>query len=129
MTAVGFRFILKEESMVAIAEASGSHGYIPTHIDLNGILRGICARYDDRFDPICCHRLCGPDPHAPAEHYGAIAQKVKDTPALCSLLLLTVITNPVIMRRVGVGPEFAVLHGRTVYVKHQKSLALAKMLR
>ena len=110
--------ILKEESMLAIAEASGSNGYIPAHVGRNGIFCRACARYDDRLNSIRRHRLRGPSTHAPAEHHGAIAQKVKDAPSLCSLLLLTVITNPVVMRRVGVGTEFPVLHRRTVYFEH-----------
>lgn len=115
--------------MLAIAEASGGSGYFPAHIDRNGIVCGVRARYDHRLDSIRRHRLRGTGAHASAKHHCAITQKVKNAPSLCSRLFLTVITNPVVMRRVVVGPEFPVLHGHAVYFKHHKSLALAKMLR
>jgi hypothetical protein len=117
--------------VLAIAEAGLGDGDIPAHVGSHGIVRGMRTRQDDRFDSIRYHRLGSARPHASAQHDATVTQQIKDARmTLRSLLVLAaVITDSLVVRCIGIGAEFPVLHGQTVYFEHHKSLALAKMLR
>jgi len=45
------------------------------------------------------------------------------------LLLVSVIADSLVVRRIVIGAEFPVLHSQAVYFEHHKSLTQAKMLR
>jgi hypothetical protein len=117
--------------VLAIAESGLSGGYIPAYVGSHGVVCGTRTRQDDRFDSIRHHRLGSARPHTSAQHNSAVTQKIKDARmTLRSLLLLvSVIADSLVVRRIVIGAEFPVLHSQAVYFEHHKSLTLAKMLR
>jgi hypothetical protein len=117
--------------VLAIAESGLSGGYIPAYVGSHGVVCGTRTRQDDRFDSIRHHRLGSARPHTSAQHNSAVTQKIKDARmTLRSLLLLvSVIADSLVVRRIVIGAEFPVLHSQAVYFEHHKSLTQAKMLR
>lgn len=103
----------KKQSMLAIAEAGLGIREVSAEVDRHGIVRGACARQNDRLESICRHELSWTRAHASAQHDTAIAQEIQNaSAAFRSLLMLTfVIADSLIVGRVAVGTKLPAQHG------------------